>query len=225
MIKEKRSITLTNTIAETLRNEINYGIIKPREQLVERDLAERFNASNIPVREALRILEGEGYIVHKKFSGYTSRDLNPEEMVELYDLMYFLSGQLLPRAIPRYNEITFQRFHRLKNSIEKTNEPRQLVSYMLGFAEVAFEPAGMNYTYDLAIQLLRRNIPVFIRLVETMFKDNFPTTFHTQYIELCRQKETEKAVKIYMERLEFMIKNLVRIINQMKEEEGMGKKK
>ena len=133
-IKEKKTTTITNKVAEALKQDINYGKITAGEAIIERKIAERFQASNIPVREALRILEGEGFIIHRKFSGYSVRQINPEEMVELYDIIKYLSGQLLSRGIPRYTELTYHRFRTLIEDMDKTKDTNKTVALLIEFA-------------------------------------------------------------------------------------------
>lgn len=62
-----RDINIDNTplsekIAMTIRNNIIKGIIKPGERLVEPKLSEMLGISRTPIREALRLLEMEGFI-------------------------------------------------------------------------------------------------------------------------------------------------------------------
>jgi len=191
--KEKKTITITNKIAETLKQDINYGRIAPGEAIIERKIAERFQASNIPVREALRILEGEGFIIHRKFSGYSVRSINPDEMVELYDITKFLAGQLLSRGIPRYTELTYHRFRSLIDALDQSTETDKTVALLLEFSEAAYAPAGLKYSLELAMQIMGRNIPIIQGMVEKMFNGKVPTTFQRQYMELCQQKETKKS--------------------------------
>ena len=61
-MKKKKETTTSNRIADSLREAINYGTLKPSDKIIERELAEKYEASHIPVREALRILEGEGFV-------------------------------------------------------------------------------------------------------------------------------------------------------------------
>jgi DNA-binding GntR family transcriptional regulator len=52
----------SEAILESLRDLIISGEVLPGEPLRQRDLAERFNVSQTPVREALRRLESEGLV-------------------------------------------------------------------------------------------------------------------------------------------------------------------
>jgi DNA-binding GntR family transcriptional regulator len=214
--KEKKTITITNKIAETLKHDISYGKITGGEAIIERKIAERFQASNIPVREALRILEGEGFIIHRKFSGYSVRQINPEEMVELYDIIKYLSGQLLSRGIPRYTELTYHRFRTLIEEMDKSKDTDNSVSLLIEFAEAAYAPAGLKYSQELAMQILNRNIPIIQGMVEKIYKGTVPTRFQRQFMELCQQKDMKKAIEIWVDEFEQMTKGFVAIISNYK---------
>ena len=214
--KEKKTITITNKIAETLKQDINYGKIGAGEAIIERKIAERFHASNIPVREALRILEGEGFIIHRKFSGYSVRSINPEEMVELYDIIKYLSGQLLSRGIPRYTELTYHRFRTLIEEMDNSKDTDTTVSLLIQFAETAYAPAGLKYSLELAMQILNRNIPIIQRMIDKVHKGTIPTRFQREYMELCQQRETKKAIEIWLEEFEQVTKGFVAIISNYK---------
>ncbi len=49
-------------ISEKLRRDIIHGKIKSGEHIIENKIAKRLKYSRIPVREALMILEGEGFV-------------------------------------------------------------------------------------------------------------------------------------------------------------------
>ena len=215
-IKEKKTTTITNKIAEALKQDINYGKITAGEAIIERKIAERFHASNIPVREALRILEGEGFIIHRKFSGYSVRQINPEEMVELYDIINYLSGQLLSRGIPRYTELTYHRFRTLIEDMDKTKDTNKTVALLIEFSETAYAPAGLKFSMELAMQILNRNIPIIQGMVEKIYKGTIPTRFHRQFMELCQKKDTNEAIKIWVEEFEQITKDFVAIISNYK---------
>jgi len=213
-VKEKKTITTSNKIAEALKHEINHGILKPGDSIIEREIAEKFQASHIPVREALRILEGEGYIIHHKYSGYSVREIKPEEMVELYDIMRFLTIQLLTRAIPRYTDLTFYQFNTILEELSHTEDIDQNISNLFQFAETAYAPAGLEYSFSLTKQILRRNIPIFRQVFDKVFKGHFPIRVMKNFVEFCQKKETAKAIECYMDELNSITKKMVAHISE-----------
>jgi len=61
-MKKIKNIQTKNYIAETIRNEILSGNMEPGEELTQELLAEMLGVSRMPVREALQMLEQEGFI-------------------------------------------------------------------------------------------------------------------------------------------------------------------
>lgn len=74
--------TLWQQIADVLREDIIRGKIKPGERIVEEDIAEKFHVSRGPVREALRHIGEEGFVVYESHKGSTVKTISYEEMQE-----------------------------------------------------------------------------------------------------------------------------------------------
>jgi DNA-binding GntR family transcriptional regulator len=75
---------LPEKIANTLRKAIVEGHLAPGTRLVEADLSQQFHVSRIPLREAFRVLEGEGLINIVPHRGAIVSQLRDEELVELF---------------------------------------------------------------------------------------------------------------------------------------------
>ena len=76
--------TLWQQIADVLREDIIRGKIKPGERIVEEDIAEKFHVSRGLVREALRHIGEEGFVVYESHKGSTVKTISYEEMQEKY---------------------------------------------------------------------------------------------------------------------------------------------
>ncbi|MFG1922016.1 GntR family transcriptional regulator [Cryptosporangium sp. NPDC048952] len=85
-------------MAEALRRAIREKVIPPGSQLVQEDLARRFEVSRNPVREALRILASEGLIEMTTGGRASVRQLTLEDLRELYDMRIALEP-LLAQAL------------------------------------------------------------------------------------------------------------------------------
>lgn len=73
-------------IIRALELDIIFGRLKPRERLVEEELAGRFQVNRHVVRSALNELEKLGIVVRRPNRGAQVRDYSAEEVEELYDL-------------------------------------------------------------------------------------------------------------------------------------------
>lgn len=74
------------SVLRALRAEIIAGTLARGTRLKEDAIAERFGVSRVPVREALRQLETEGFVVAEKFKGVSVADSSSEAVIELMQI-------------------------------------------------------------------------------------------------------------------------------------------
>ena len=113
--------TRSEVLIDALRDAILTGRYRPGERLVQDELAEAYGISRIPLREALRRLEGEGLVVISPNRGAIVRPLGPKDVVDLYDVRLALESLALRRAAERYvdlRERTAQRHAEARHAIE-----------------------------------------------------------------------------------------------------------
>jgi DNA-binding GntR family transcriptional regulator len=75
---------LRDQIKDALIERILEGAYVPGERIVEIRIAQEFGVSQAPVREALRELELERFVVSEPFRGARVRDITAEELAELH---------------------------------------------------------------------------------------------------------------------------------------------
>jgi DNA-binding GntR family transcriptional regulator len=93
------------SLLDALREAILTGRYAPGTRLIQDDLAEEFGISRIPLREALRRLEGEGLVVITPNRGAIVRPLGPKDVVDLFDLRLALESLAMRRAAERYADL------------------------------------------------------------------------------------------------------------------------
>ena len=91
-------------VLASLRQEIIAGGLRPGDRLVERELAERFGVSRVPVREAIRALVAEGFVHFETPRRIVVRRLTPQDVKELFELRealeVYAAGLAAARATP-----------------------------------------------------------------------------------------------------------------------------
>jgi DNA-binding GntR family transcriptional regulator len=96
-----RPQTMQEAVLAELRRGINDGELRPGEVIRVDAVAEALGVSRIPVREALKILEGEGLVTHRPHVGYAVPSLSATEIEEIYWLRALLEREALRRALER----------------------------------------------------------------------------------------------------------------------------
>lgn len=71
---------------------------------MQETLAQEYEVSRMPVREALRQLEAQGLVVLRTHKGAVVASMRREKIIELLDLRILLECDLLSRALPNLRE-------------------------------------------------------------------------------------------------------------------------
>lgn len=92
---------LRDIVGEKIRDRIVDGTFPPGTRLVERELAETFTVSRLPVREALRVLLQEGLVENLPSRGVVVRALDRRHASELFDIREALEVLAVRQATQR----------------------------------------------------------------------------------------------------------------------------
>lgn len=100
----KQSSSHGDSTVDQVLEHIRQGIINGKyphdTKLLPKLIAERCGTSFIPVREALRILESEGFVVFRHNRGAWVTSLSIDDLEDLYELRIELESQAVRRARP-----------------------------------------------------------------------------------------------------------------------------
>ena len=92
-----RPTQTTTEVRDTIRARIAAGAYPPSSRLVEHRIAAELGVSRVPVREALRELQAEGYTSERPGGGMEVRSYSDAEIDELITLNGALEGVLATR--------------------------------------------------------------------------------------------------------------------------------
>jgi len=87
--------TKEEQVADYLREGIISGMFPRGSRLKQAEIAERLQLSITPVREALKLLEAEGYITGNSYRGACVVPFDPSASVEVLELRLLLESRLL----------------------------------------------------------------------------------------------------------------------------------
>ncbi|WP_405745365.1 GntR family transcriptional regulator [Streptomyces sp. NBC_01525] len=88
-------------ISTAIRDDIVSGALIPGSRLVEDILATRYGVSRVPVREALRTLQSEGFVTARRHAGACVAAPTAQEAADLLDLRALLEPMGAARAAAR----------------------------------------------------------------------------------------------------------------------------
>jgi DNA-binding GntR family transcriptional regulator len=110
---------LREFIRDCIRNRISDGTYPPGTRLVERDLAAEFAVSRAPVREAVRMLNSEGFVEMLTTRGVIVRQLSRTDVEELFDVREALETKAFRKAAERGTKDDVRRLEGLARRAER----------------------------------------------------------------------------------------------------------
>ncbi len=112
-------------VLERLRGAILNRTLKPGDRIVESELAQAFNVSRTPVREALRVLEAEGLLRRIPRKGLFVRGITREDVVEIYSIRIALESLAVSEAVDRITPVEISRLAKLVDQMKKYTESKE----------------------------------------------------------------------------------------------------
>ena len=155
-------------IYATLFERIVYGQYKPKSRLKEEELAEQFQVSRTPVREALKLLEYDGLIEISPKKGAQVIGLSVDDVEEIYEIRKPLELLALQSSITVLN---IQGLLEIRQRIQEVNQIADFKAHQEVDARLhsyIIEASGKRRLVTILNQLFR----LVQRFRETGFKDH-----------------------------------------------------
>ena len=118
----RKAPTAQESVLAALRDDIVSGRLTPGSQIVQDDLAREYGVSRVPLREALKILEGEGQVTYYPHRGYFVTELSVSDLLELYRIRFLLEGEAIQRAIVEVDDDDVTYIAGLLEEVESAGE-------------------------------------------------------------------------------------------------------
>jgi DNA-binding GntR family transcriptional regulator len=150
-------------IANALREAIVDGTLAPGAPLRQDAIARHFSVSAIPVREALRQLESEGWAKAEMNKGATVALLSADEALEIYEIRAALESLAIGLAIPAHTRESLQHAEAMCQAASVESDPALYVERNQAFHMSLYEPAARPQLFEM-IDLLHRRGERYLRL-------------------------------------------------------------
>ncbi|MGP9018049.1 GntR family transcriptional regulator [Streptomyces sp. BR1] len=92
------------SVCTAIRDDIVAGLFERGGRLTEEVLARRYGVSRVPVREALRTLESEGFVTTRRHAGACVAEPTEQEAADLLEMRVLLEPLAAARAATRHTE-------------------------------------------------------------------------------------------------------------------------
>ncbi|MHB8477617.1 MAG: GntR family transcriptional regulator [Steroidobacteraceae bacterium] len=183
-------------IASSLRQAIIDGQLGPGEALNQENLAKHYSVSRIPVREALRQLGSEGWIVLERNRGARVSPLSADEVREIYEIRASLEVTALRLAAPRHTTASLAQLDAVLRAACSERDHSLYAQHNREFHLALFAPAARPRLVAM-IDSLHRQGERYLRLKLDMPAYKHQSDHeHEAILQALRAGKPERAVRI-----------------------------
>lgn len=189
--------TSQSMVADGLREAILSGVLQEGQPLRQAEIANLFGVSRVPVREALRQLEGEGLVISHAHRGAVVSTLSHDEIREITEMRIALETLAIRTAMEHITKDDLQHAEKALDAIDREkNLAAKWADHDWAFHASLYSPSG--WTRLLAsIKTQHRNFDRFIcvHLDLTDYRKKAQQE-HRRLLELCRVRKVKPAVDL-----------------------------
>jgi DNA-binding GntR family transcriptional regulator len=118
MARESVAATMAHQVYLVVKERIVDGCYGQGTRLTEQQLAQEFETSRTPVREAMRRLAADGFVDFKPNSGTVVRSWSSEEIRQIFELRVLIEGEIAGLAALHISVEAVQRLRVLQDEME-----------------------------------------------------------------------------------------------------------
>ncbi len=194
----------TSAFAEAyrfLRERIRDGTLTSGTRIKADDIAQQLGLSRMPVREAIRQLDSEGLLTIRPNRGAVVTTLDPQDILELFQMRSVLEGLAARRAAVRCDEAAFEEMELRFNRLERAgSDLHKWISRHNDFHDVICRLSGGNRLFA-QVQKLRTAIEPYLRIVLVRPEMERAIAEHRELMEVIRSGDpdaAEKAMRVHV---------------------------
>jgi DNA-binding GntR family transcriptional regulator len=146
---ETESSLLSGKVVSALRSDILSGRLAPGSRIRQEELAQQYDVSRIPVREALRQLESDGLVTLRANSGAWVANLNAEEFIEIYKIRERLEPLALRESVPHLKDEQIAQLDDLRVAMSEATNVEDFLRMDREFHLLTYSGARMTNLNDM----------------------------------------------------------------------------
>ena len=185
-------------VYERVKQQILSGGIPPGSRLLEGRLAEELKVSRTPVREAMHVLEMEGFLESFPRVGYRVRRITWEEAVEIHEIRAVLDPLAARKAMENKDHaylVLLEEVIRQSEKAAREDRPGSFHHYDAAFDEAIVKAAGIKTLLDIWATL-RQRLRLYRMQAQYSLDSKFRAIKGHRAILACLREKDKNGVEI-----------------------------
>lgn len=187
-----------------IRDDIIEGRLKANERLVVTDLAQRHGTSTNPIREALQLLRGEGFVIFTPNRGARVRPIDQDFVRDIYEIGVLIEPALTRWFVGMATDEDIAELERIQGLIEENNFADQFRHSELdtAFHTVMYQRHYNRHAAELWWKHREVLRAVSRRFSFTLLRRAQVMRDHRELIELIKAGEAKRAADLVARHVE-----------------------
>jgi DNA-binding GntR family transcriptional regulator len=212
-IDARPEASLTDQVYGLLKDEILRVERRPGDLLAEAELAARFQVSKTPVREALRLLARDGWVIVLPRKGYLIRPVRLEDVREIFEIRAVLESHTAALAATAARPADITRLQSIADAqAAAVDDLDTALAAAREFHIALMEISGNGRLLRMLVDLLDevRRLHFLLPNVESHITSREEVDAHSSLIEALAAGAGEKAAEIMRVHVNEVARTLVR---------------
>ncbi len=180
-----------------IKHEIITCAIAPGEQVSEISIAERFQISKTPVREALTLLQKENLVEYRPNKGFSVTSITLKDIHEIFEARIMMESALLRLAVKFITEAELQELETYLEILFDLNQPDSVERYIQSNTDFhlciarAARNSRLYWHYSQLLDEAQRLIYMDLKNTNIL---NIWHRSHQRFIDALRNRDPQAAV-------------------------------
>lgn len=215
---------LSKKVYRILKKEIIKGSFEPGNKVLEGKIADQMGISRTPVREAIRVLAAEGFVILSPNQGVVVRSVSAENIREVLQIHSVLEGLAARLSCEVINEEDLKELENCVNRMEKLANKKDSSTY--SEVDLKFHELIVNICRNKRLIQMRKNISdqaqryrIGSLSIPRRLKESLKE--HQKILEAFKTKDPKKADSTSQKHIQNALKNI--LANVIKKQENSHK--
>jgi DNA-binding GntR family transcriptional regulator len=202
-----------NEIYEQLKQMAVLYKIRPGERFNELELAERFNVSRTPIREALNRLVAENLLVFVPNRGFFIRELEGKDVFDLFELRRSIETTAVTLACERASDNDIKALRRFWKQVMKNAARMSSSELVVKDEQFHLELAALSGNAEIGRVLQGINARIhYVRWVDVDQRRNEAFTEHLEILDALAERDAARCAALTDTHIRWRMEEITRVV-------------
>ncbi len=188
--------TVAERIARIIGERIVSGELAPGTPLRQDRIAEEFDASHVPAREAFQLLRAQGLVINEPRRGMRVAPLDPASVQEIVEIRAALETLALRLAVPRMSTGNFAQIEEALAAGDRARTMTEWEQANRAFHRALVAPCRMPRLLAMLDDLQLANSRVIFSATRTAGWQPGSSHAHRQIVNALKRRDVSRAVTL-----------------------------